>query len=49
MTASVTTLEECEEKQKAAEARRRKAEEERKEKLEQAEKHAQEARHRFFK
>ena len=42
MTTSVTTLEDIDEKQKAAEARRKKQEEEMKKKLEQADKRAQE-------
>jgi len=44
MTQSITTLEDCEEKQRAAEERRKKLEAERKERAEQAEKHAKEVR-----
>ncbi len=44
MTNSVTTLEDVDQKLKAAEERRKKAEEEKLSKLEQADKHAQEVR-----
>jgi len=44
MTQSITTLEDCEEKQRLAEERRRKIEEERREKAQLAEKRAQEVR-----
>ncbi len=44
MTTSVTTLEDCEGKLKAAEERRKTLESEKLQKLSQAEKHAQEVR-----